>query len=262
MNIIAIDDELDSLLFFTSCLVDMNDVSINIFQSKYNEALNYVKTHKVDIAFLDIVMPEISGIELARKFIENDNNIKIVFTTGYVQNIDTIKEEFKANLLGFFYKPYDSMQMKKLIVKARGFTDIKVYFKMFPRFDLFVNDVLVDFKRSKAKELLALLVDHRGGEVTLEEAITKLWIDKDVDLAKRLYRDAISRLRMKLKEYGIEYIVNFNRARTSLNVEFVSCDYYDFLDKKNNDFNGEYLRPYEWAIDTENYLVSKNEKVK
>lgn len=259
MNVIALDDELESLLLFASHLVDIPDVSINIFQNKYEEALAYAKFHKVDIVFLDIVMPEINGIELARMFIKNDPMIKIVFTTGYTQNEEAIREEFKNNLLGFCYKPYDSNSIKEFIIKLKSLTETKIYFKMFPRFDLFVNDVLVDFERSKAKELLALLVDHRGGVVTLEEAITKLWIDKNVDLAKRLYRDAISRLRTKLKEFGIDYIINFNRARTSLNVQYVSCDYYDYLDKKSNNFNGEYLRPYEWAVDTENHLISLNE---
>ena len=122
---------------------------------------------------------------------------------------------------------------------------------------MYVNDVLVDFERNKSKELLALLVDHRGGELTMEEAITKLWVDKKSDLAKRLYRDAVSRLKLKLKQYGLENIVTFNRARAYLNTAGISCDYWDYLDKKETSFFGEYMRPYEWATEREEELFYK-----
>ena len=253
MKIVVLDDEIESLLLFSSHMVDMPSISFSIFKDDYLEALHFIANNKVDIVFLDIVMPQINGIELAKQIIQIDDNIKIVFITGYTQNIDLIKKEIGKNFYGLCYKPYDPNVVKELIIKASN-DNKKIFFKMFPRFDVFVNDVRIDFSRSKAKELLALLADHQGGEVTLEEAITKLWVDKNVELAKRLYRDAICRLRMTLKEYGIEYIVSFQRARTCLNINYISCDYYDYLKSKNNDYNGEYLRPYEWSVETAQYL--------
>lgn len=253
MNIIVLDDEQDALLTFTSHVIDLPNVSISLFKDNYEKALEYASSNKVDIAFLDIMMPRINGVSLAKEFIRLDPNIKIVFITGFTQDENSIKEQLKDNLLGFCYKPYDPENVKEYIVSASSYNK-KIHFRMFPHFDVFVNDVKMDFPRSKSKELLALLADRKGGEVTLEEAITKLWIDKDPELAKRLYRDAICRLRLKLKEYGIEYIVNFFRARTSLNINYITCDYYDYLKGLNDDYNGEYLSPYEWSIDVEQYL--------
>lgn len=253
MNIIVLDDEQDALLTFTSHVIDLPNVSISLFKDNYEKALEHASTSKVDIVFLDIVMPRINGLALAKEFINLDPNIKIVFITGYTQDEKKIKEQLKDHLLGFCYKPYDHEIVKEFIINADAFNK-KIHFRMFSHFDVFVNDVKIDFPRSKSKELLALLADRKGGEVTLEEAITKLWVDKEPELAKRLYRDAICRLRLKLKEYGIEYIVNFSRARTSLNVNYITCDYYDYLKGLNDDYNGEYLRPYEWSIDVEQYL--------
>lgn len=260
MKAIVLDDEKESILLFTSHVIDIPDLSINVFAKKWEDALNYISNNKVDIAFLDIVMPDINGVDLASKMIRIAPSIKIVFITGYSQDVEKIKERIGNNLFAFCYKPYDEETIRGILARARKDKETNVLFKTFPHFDMYVNDVLVDFKRAKAKELLALMVDHRGGEVTMEEAITKLWIDKNIDLAKRLYRDAVCRLRMKLKEYGIEKLVNFNRARISLNIDGVNCDSWDYQDKKETIFYGEYMRPYEWASEKENQMIVNLEK--
>ncbi len=252
MRIIALDDETDALLTLANHLIDLPNISISIYKDNWQEAINYAKKYSVDMAFLDINMPSINGIELAQKFIEINKNIKIVFITGFVHDMDLIKEKIGTHLFGFCYKPYTSESIKELIIKSLN--DKQIYFKMFPRFDLIVNSIVIDFKSTKTKELLALLADHEGTTLTLEETISKLWPEKEPELAKRLYRDAVSRLRLILKELEIEYIINFNRARLSLDTTKISCDYYDYLNKLNNDYNGEYLRPYDWSIYTEQYL--------
>lgn len=260
MNAIVLDDEKESILLFTSHVIDIQGISINVFSKKWEDALEFVKINPVDIAFLDIVMPEVNGVDLAERMIALRPKIKIVFITGFSQDVEKIKVRIGENLFAFCYKPYDEETIKGIIVHAMNDSKKKVVFKAFPHFDMYVNDVLVDFKRAKAKELLALLVDRRGGEVTMDEAVTKLWIDKDVDLSKRLYRDAVCRLRMKLKQYGIENIINFNRARMSLNVDDVECDSWNYLDKKDSSFYGEYMRPYEWATEKENYFLNHGMK--
>jgi len=255
MNAIVIDDEKESLLLFASHLIDVPNISLSIFSSKCEEGLSYARNNHVDAAFLDIVMPKNNGVDIAEELIKINPHIKIVFITGYAQDVEQIKRRIGRNFFDFCYKPYGEETIKGILIRLLSEERIHIRFVTFPRFDVYVNDVLLDFERSKAKELLALLVDHHGGEVSMEEAITKLWIDKKTDLAKRLYRDAVSRLKMKLRQYDIERIVTFNRARAFLNLNGLSCDYWDYLDKKNAAFHGEYMRPYEWAIETEERLI-------
>ncbi len=254
MNAIVLDDEKESLLVFASHAIDVPNLSLNVFSSRYEDALSYARSHKVDAAFLDIVMPGMDGVSFAKSLIEISPNIKIVFITGYAQNEEAIRKEIGPNFFAFCYKPYEEGIIHEIIARMMKEDRPLVVFKTFPRFDVYVNGILVDFERAKAKELLALLVDHRGGEVTIEEVTTKLWVDKDYELAARLYRDATSRLRMKLSEYGVPYLVDFSRGRASLNCEYASCDYWDYLDGDSSLFKGEYLRPYEWAAEQENYM--------
>ncbi len=254
MNAVIIDDEKESILTFTNAVIDISNISFSIFSNKVDELLSYARTHQVDIAFLDVVMPKINGIDLAKMLMEINPAIKIVLITGYAQDIDTIKRELKDNLFEFCYKPYDEERIREILARLLGQNETKVSFKTFPRFDMYVNGVHVDFERAKSKEFLAILVDRAGGEVTIEEAITKLWIDKEPGLAKRLYRDAVSRLRMKLNEYGIPNLVDFARGRARLNPLNVYCDYWDYLSGNKALFKGEYMRPYEWATEIEDSL--------
>lgn len=83
MNIIAVDDE--SLV-----LEDIKDIcegfdfvtSVNTF-SNPADALEYTVLNTVDVAFLDIEMPVMSGIELAKRFNRIRPDIKIIFVTGF-----------------------------------------------------------------------------------------------------------------------------------------------------------------------------------
>ncbi len=56
--------------------------AINVVASCKNgvEAFNIINSQKVDLIFLDINMPEISGLSLARSI---NKNIKVIFTTAY-----------------------------------------------------------------------------------------------------------------------------------------------------------------------------------
>lgn len=260
MQIVVIDDERNSLLLFSSHIIDSVDVSLQMFQNNHKAALKFIETHDVYAVFLDIVMPENNGIDLAEKIIKIKPSIKIVFITGYFQNIEEIKLRMKDNFFAFCYKPYDEEIMNNILVRLLEESKPKVYFKTFSHFDCYVNNVLIDFNRAKAKELLALLVYSRGAEVSMEEAITKLWQDKDPRYSKKLYRDAICRLRLTLKKYNIEHLLNVRRARLSLNVNDCTCDYYDYLNGDTSLFHGEFLRPYEWSFYGENYLLNQQKE--
>lgn len=57
-----------------------------------------------DVAFLDIQMPGISGVELARKLREDNKNISIVFATGID---DYIEEGYELEAVHYLRKPID-----------------------------------------------------------------------------------------------------------------------------------------------------------
>lgn len=132
--------------------------------------------------------------------------------------------------------------------------EIKIY--TFSQFTIFVDDIPMQFKSAKSKELLALLIDRQGGSLSMEEVIVNLYPDKDLDLAKKSYRDNIIKLKNSLLEYGIRDLINVERAKISLNKNIISyCDYWDFLSNPNqNIIIDDYMLSYDWSIDRLGYL--------
>ena len=123
--------------------------------------------------------------------------------------------------------------------------------RTFGYFDVFVDDTPIAFRNKKSKELLALLVDRRGGFVTSEEAISFLWEDEPVNaVTQARYRKVAMRLKNILEEYGIPDVVESVDGKRRIIAEKVKCDLYDYLSHKEEFahlFKGSYLNNYSWG---------------
>ena len=138
----------------------------------------------------------------------------------------------------------------------------RIFLRAFGRFDVFADGHLVDISSAKAKELLALCVDHRGGDVTMEEAIDKLWEDRACDQrSKNLYRKTVSYLRHMFEDLGCPEVFSSARGRCHLNREAVDCDYFRYLSGDCVPFTGKYLSNYSWAEETTAWLAWQQAKV-
>lgn len=129
-----------------------------------------------------------------------------------------------------------------------------VEIRTFGYFDIFINGTPISFKSAKAKELLALLVDRRGGFINSNEAITFLYEDDaDPKILLARYRKVIMNLNRILQEYEIEDIVDTKNNERRIVVENVDCDYYNFLQGKASSqqlFKGAYMSNYSWSEST------------
>jgi len=85
MNILAIDDNVLALEELVSSIKETcPDDDIHGF-SKPSELLDFAKGNLCDIAFLDIEMWGMNGIELAKKLKEIHGKVNIIFVTGYTK---------------------------------------------------------------------------------------------------------------------------------------------------------------------------------
>ena len=254
MKIILVDDELSALSAFLPGVVDDLNIECKMFMGAPRSALEYVRINKVDVAFLDIKMPEIDGIDLAERMLTLNPSLKIVFISAYIKDEKEIRKRLNGKVAAFCHKPYSAESVKRLLASFKEEnSDPNIFLRTFDAFDLFVNGVAVDFSSSKAKELLALLTDARGSYVNIDTAVGNLWADKNAELGKRLYRDAVCRLRLTLKQVGAEELVTFERGRAVMNTKRASCDMWDFC-KKGGVFSGRYMPQYDWSIVTESML--------
>ena len=105
MKIIVVDDELSALTTFLPSVVDNANVECKMFMNAPRSALEYVRINKVDLAFLDIKMPEIDGVELAKRMIALNPTLKIVFISAYAKDEKAISERLGGRAVSFCLRP-------------------------------------------------------------------------------------------------------------------------------------------------------------
>lgn len=230
------------------------------------EAWEYAEENPVDCAFLDIEMPNMNGLELGKRLREKYPHIVLIFVTCK-EEYCTLAMKMKADF--YVFKPYeyqdivDAAQRANLLIKRK---EISLKAVMLGRFNLFIDNKAVYFPNAKAKELLALCLDHRGGMVTMEEAVDKLWPEKAYDeKVKRLYRKATGSLKNILAQYTGRNIFINERGHCHIEPEAFSCDYYILMDNKDDIDNFEevmdcYLEEYSWSEEiVSRYVMSWEE---
>lgn len=244
-KIIIVDDEPQALASFLLTSLG-KDFNYRFYCDSPFDAVEYCANHQVEAAFLDIRMPNVSGIELAHEILRVNKTVKIIFITAFVLDEKAVRQELGDRVLGFAYKPFDPVKLGAFFAEIENRT-VDIFLKTFAPFDLFVDGQAIDFTSTKSKELLALLTVYNGSTLTLEQAIAKLWPNHDIELSKRLYRDAKTRLKGTLEEAGIGDLVSFGYGYLRMNKEHAHSDYWDFLKEKTKPYAGVFMPNYEWA---------------
>lgn len=262
MNIIAVDDEREALQLLEKAILEASPgCNLRCFCSQ-EEALAYVQDNKVDIAFLDIEMPGVDGISLAENMIGIHGKVNIIFTTGHSRYA---VNAFSLPASGYILKPVRTKAIKRELFKLRYTAgecgEKRVMIKCFGGFGVFVDNEPLLFTRSKSKELLAYLVHKQGAGINNSEIAAVLWENQsNTRSAQSNARNVIAQLMKTLKEAGVENIVRRVRNSIAVNVNCISCDYYDYMHDKShasNAFTGEYMSEYSWAEYTAGYLHEK-----
>ena len=123
INVLVVDDEERNLEVMSVILEDFDE--LNVFEaSNGKEALEIVKNNRIDLAFIDLMMPEMDGKELIDR-IRRDLKIKDMFIVVVSALGDTMtkKEVFKLGAEDYIEKPIDLDffvdKLEKLIIKIK-----------------------------------------------------------------------------------------------------------------------------------------------
>lgn len=254
---ILVDDEPWSVQQFVMECQDMG-IDLQGCFADGETALSYVAKHTVELALLDVKLPDMDGIVLGKELRKINRDMLIIYISAYEEYIKEAILDVKADY--YILKPYSAADVADVMERIKylsGRVHKRVAVRTFGEFDIFVDGELVMFSNQKAKELFALCIDS-GGEVTMKRAVEALWENRDYDeKVKCLYRKAVVYLRMIFKEYGIENTFQSARGSCHINKEKIICDYYEVLNGKNIKetlFNGRYMSNYSWGEETCGHL--------
>ena len=250
MKAIAVDDELYMLETLQEAVAASPDVSRVEPFSSCSAALAYAAENPVDIAFLDINMRGIGGLGLAEKLIELQPRCKIVFCTGYAEYAVSA---FQLHVSGYLMKPITVEAVQKEIDHIKGVKTAEklLTIKCFGNFEVYYNGETLPFKRKKAKELLAVLVDRNGAGMTAKQICAILFPDATDDYKSAAYlRQLVLDLKNTLKQIGAEDVLRHDTPYYRVDMSCVKCDYHSFLESGSPKFYGEYMTQYSWAEET------------
>ncbi|MCE7993597.1 MAG: response regulator transcription factor [Roseivirga sp.] len=220
MKAIAIDDEPIALSIVEKHAARIPYLSIQEAFTNAFDALAYLKTNKVDLIFLDINMPDITGLEFMRSLVSKPN---VIFTTAYPEYA---VESYELEAIDYLLKPFEFGRFLKAVNKVAdqqkednddyiflksGYEYMRIekrelrYIKGDGNYVAFHTDtekVLCRMKMTEAQELLTggqFIKVHRSYMVNKSE-ITKvekhqLHIEEEViPVSQTYYEDLISQL--------------------------------------------------------------------
>ena len=138
-------------------LVKQND-GFEIVEEASNgtEALQKLKKAKIDVVFLDIEMPGLTGLEVASKLADWPKPPLVVFATAYQQYA---VQAFETHAIDYILKPYDEQRLRKTL--------------------------------SRIKELVSSQASERGNLVALDDELIRKGMIKKVIGYRRKTKDRI-----------------------------------------------------------------------
>ncbi|WP_426671132.1 LytR/AlgR family response regulator transcription factor [Mucilaginibacter sp. McL0603] len=121
LNCIAVDDEPLALGLVCKFIEQTPFLNLVGRYSGAVDALKAIHNEKIDLIFLDIQMPDLNGIELARVLDKGVDKPRIIFTTAYNQ---FALEGYKVDALDYLLKPFNYEEFLRAAQKALTYHEL------------------------------------------------------------------------------------------------------------------------------------------
>ncbi|WP_298777483.1 LytTR family DNA-binding domain-containing protein [uncultured Polaribacter sp.] len=116
MKVIIIDDESRARnVLKTLLLEECTGISLLLEASNLIEGVAIIKKEQPQLVFLDVEMPQHSGLEILDFFKNEPINFQIIFTTAYSQYAI---EAFRLSAIDYLMKPIDTDELQNALLKA------------------------------------------------------------------------------------------------------------------------------------------------
>lgn len=237
LSAVIVDDEIHVLNLLKMFLQKTEQVNVLETFTEPSEALENIINIKPDVVFLDIEMPEINGLELANRLMEQNDKLMVVFVTGYNQYA---LEAFQVNALDYILKPVNPNRIQKCVSRLIKLRSPRYQEKADIRekkicclgdFEVYGNNGVIKWPTQKVEEMFAYFIFNRDSNVEGEELGEILWPEGDPDRIKANLHTSLCRLRKVIKENGLPIDICSKKGGKGVyrcNLQELSCDFIEF----------------------------------
>jgi len=229
-----VDDEKHALTLLEKNLQKTGLVEIIGQSTNGIDALQAMEHARPQVWFIDIDMPEITGLELAQQINELDERAFIVFTTAHQQYAI---QAFELAATDYILKPVDYNRLLKTVERiakeAALYETVAILdhqklqvqllgsYQVSNRAGQFMN-----WRFAKERELFACMLLNNTDSIARDKLIDLLWPNDSYEKAKIYLHTAMSVLRKNLKKLGIEQTISYKMESYMLNKSKLDCDVY------------------------------------
>ena len=210
MNCIIIDDEPLARTEMQSLIQEISKVEVLASFSNAFTALDFLKTNQVDLIFLDIQMPLMTGLEFAESLPKQS---LIIFTTAYSQYA---LKSYELDAIDYLLKPIEKQRLEKAIKKAELYNQ------------LLSQETIKNTVESNTRDFLFIKADRRFYKLNFDE-IKFIEGLKDYVVIHTKTQKLITAMNLKTIHQKIPADI-FLRVSTSF---VINLNFIDSFDKHN-----------------------------
>jgi len=107
INIAVVDDELQILEMLENYFNRVDGFNVVSYQNA-RQAIASIELSSVDLVLLDIMMPQMDGLEILEKLRDKMPNLPVVMMTAY-STLDRVLESHKLGAEHYLLKPFKSL---------------------------------------------------------------------------------------------------------------------------------------------------------
>lgn len=236
MRVIVIDDEKAVHIVMKRLLSQMDSVGVaGCFQSA-EEAIAQVRNDSIDLVFIDIMIGQDNGLEVARQLRSAHRELEIVFLTSHKEfAIDS----FESYPLDYMIKPISKSRLEHTIARAAARIEQKSLLTDKSNLKLIVRALggfevsseqgrLVKWISKKSIEMFAYLLTHRGRSVSKSRIIEHIFSGMPEKNAAIYLNTTVYQLRKSLHAMGHKNIIVHSQEQYSLCLDHIEVDFIQF----------------------------------
>jgi DNA-binding LytR/AlgR family response regulator len=143
MTTIILDDEQPAIKILSSFIEKIPFLHLHLATTNAFEAIQHLNDHDIDLMFLDIEMPDITGVELLKSL---ESKPKVIFTTAYEKYA---LQGYELDIIDYLVKPIRFERFLKAANKAYNLHQLSQHPSTSPKEEYLT--LKVDYKNIKVK---------------------------------------------------------------------------------------------------------------